>query len=180
MNNKTKLRRNSEPDYKQIRKSNKRILLVPAILLVIVAGFIFTQGGAGEKNKAYAELEGDLKILKSEVTSDVKYYPFSLDGTNMEVLALKAEDGTVRTALNTCQVCYNSGRGYYEQDPVTKELICQNCGNRFAPENVELIKGGCNPIPIMPENKTDDGTNITIAKELLKEGKFLFGNWSKS
>jgi uncharacterized membrane protein len=45
---------------------------------------------------------------------------------------------------------------------------------------VELIKGGCNPIPIMPENKTDDGTNITIAKELLKEGKFLFSNWSKS
>jgi hypothetical protein len=99
MNNKTKLRRNSQPDYKQTPKSTKRILLVPAILLVILAGFIFTQGGTEEKTKAYAALEGDLKILKSEVTSDVKYYPFSIDGTNMEVLALKAEDGTIRTAL---------------------------------------------------------------------------------
>ncbi|HHV64458.1 MAG TPA: DUF2318 domain-containing protein [Peptococcaceae bacterium] len=154
--------------------------MVPVILLVLIAGFFFTQGEGEGKNIAYAELEGDLKILKSEITSDAKFYPFSIDGTNMEVLALKAEDGTVRTALNTCQVCYNSRRGYYKQDPVTKELVCQNCGNRFAPENVELIKGGCNPIPITPEIKTDDGTTITITKELLKEGKFLFSNWSKS
>jgi len=34
----------------------------------------------------------------------------------MEVLALKAKDRTIRTALNTCQVCYASGKGYYVQE----------------------------------------------------------------
>ena len=62
-------------------------------------------------------------------------------------------------AFNTCQVCYDSGRGYYVQEGDV--LVCQNCGNRFSAEQVELIKGGCNPVPIDSENKTDDGTTIT-------------------
>ena len=35
--------------------------------------------------------------------------------TYIEVLAVKSSDGTIRTAFNTCQVCYASGRGYYIQ-----------------------------------------------------------------
>src|SRR5665647_3780741 len=57
-----------------------------------------------------------IKILKSEVSSTAKFYPYKLDGTNMEIIAVKATDGTIRTALNTCQVCYDSGRGYYKQE----------------------------------------------------------------
>ena len=45
----------------------------------------------------------------------------------MEIVAVKALDGSIRTAFNTCQVCYNSGRGYYQQEG--NELVCQNCGN---------------------------------------------------
>ena len=69
------------------------------------------------------------------------------------------------------------GRGYYEQEG--DELVCQNCGNRFRFDKVEIIKGGCNPVPIAGEYKTDDGTNITIPQAFLQENKALFGNWSK-
>ena len=53
----------------------------------------------------------------------------------MVVLAFKASDDTIRTALNTCQVCYDSGRGYYVQEG--DKLICQNCGNQFEADQVE-------------------------------------------
>lgn len=93
----------------------------------------------------------------------------------MEVVALKASDGTIKTAFNTCQVCFDSGRGYYKQEGDV--LVCQNCGNRFQADQVEQVKGGCNPVPIMKENKTDDGTNITISQDFLKQNKDLFANW---
>lgn len=119
----------------------------------------------------------DLKILKSEVTSKAKYYPYKAGTTYMEVIAVRAKDGTIRTALNTCQVCYDSGRGYYVQEG--NELVCQNCGNRFPIEKVEVVRGGCNPVPIMKPDKKDDGTNIVISGEFLTKNKFFFARWKR-
>ena len=120
---------------------------------------------------------GDLQIPKKEITSTAKFYQYKLDGVLIEVLALRAPDGTVRTALNTCQVCYSSGRGYYVQQGDV--LVCQNCRNRFKASQVELIKGGCNPVPITAELKTETADTITIGKWLFAEAKPLFVNWKK-
>ena len=95
----------------------------------------------------------------------------------MELIAVKAPDGTIRTALNTCQVCYDSGRGYYVQEG--DELVCQNCGNRFQISQVEKQKNGCNPVPILEDSKTDDGTTITVSKDFLQQSKTLFENWKR-
>lgn len=95
----------------------------------------------------------------------------------MEVMAVKASDGTIRTAFNTCQVCYSSGRGYYTQQG--DELKCENCGNRFHIDQVEQVTGGCNPVPIAEEYKTDDGEYITISQVFLEKNKGLFANWKK-
>lgn len=119
----------------------------------------------------------DLKIVKSEVTETVKFYPYKVDNVNMEVLAVKAKDGTIRTALNTCQVCYPSGRGYYVQKGDT--IVCQNCGNVFKIDQVEKMKGGCNPVPVTGEDKKDDGTNIVVSKTFMTENKELFLKWGK-
>ena len=120
---------------------------------------------------------GDLVIANNDITSTAQFYPVDVDGTKLEVLAVKAPDGTIRTAFNTCQVCYSSGRGYYKQDG--NVLVCQNCGNRFGMDQVEVLSGGCNPVPIFPENKTVDATNITISGDFLAEAKGIFANWKK-
>jgi uncharacterized membrane protein len=91
------------------------------------------------------------------------------------VIAVEAPDGTARTAFNTCQVCYDSGRGYYMQDGDAP--VCQNCGNRFSTDRVEVESGGCNPVPIFPQDKTVSDGNITISKEFLTEAKVIFSNW---
>ncbi len=120
---------------------------------------------------------GDLKISKAEITAKAKFYSFKSGKITMEVLALRAPDGTVRTAFNTCQVCYSSGRGYYVQEGDV--LVCQNCGNRFKASQVELIKGGCNPVPITKDLKTEDANSIVISKDLMEKAAFLFANWKK-
>lgn len=118
---------------------------------------------------------GDLVIPISGISKTATFYPMTVDGTKLEVLAVKASDGTIRTAFNTCQVCYDSGRGYYKQEGDV--LVCQNCGNRFPLSAVEVEKGGCNPVPIFDEDKTINTTTITIHADYLKLATQIFQNW---
>ena len=118
---------------------------------------------------------GDIVISKSEITDQAKFIPYEVGNVKMEIIAVKAPDDTIRTAFNTCQVCYDSGRGYYEQ--VGDRLVCQNCGNQFKISQIEKQKNGCNPVPILEGDKKDDGKTITISSSFLEQNKELFSNW---
>ena len=122
-----------------------------------------------------AAADGDLFIPAKNITEKAVFYPLNVDGVDMEVFAVKAPDGTIRTAFNTCQVCYDSGYGYYVQDGAV--FGCQNCGNRFRTSDIEIVKGGCNPLPITKDLKTVDEKGITISRELLIRAKPIFENW---
>ncbi len=117
----------------------------------------------------------DLTINIRELSATPKVFSAEANGTQMEILALVASDGTVRTAFNTCQVCYSSGRGYYQAEG--DELVCQNCGNRFTGDAVGVQSGGCNPVPITENNRTEQDGVITIPGSLLSEASVIFENW---
>lgn len=116
-------------------------------------------------------------IDKKKITNVATFIPYTANGTKMELIAIRASDGTIRTALNTCQVCYNSGRGYYKQEGDV--FVCQNCGNRFKADQIEKIKGGCNPVPILSSDKTDLGDTIGISKSYLESVTPYFARWKK-
>lgn len=120
---------------------------------------------------------GELVISTSQISGTAAFYPIIVDGTQMEVFAIRASDGTVRTAFNTCQMCYTSGRGYYVQEG--KYLICQNCGSHFTADQVERQTGGCNPWQISAENKTQTEDTIRIGYDFLKESSSVFTNWKQ-
>jgi uncharacterized membrane protein len=120
-------------------------------------------------------VDQDLVIQIKDLSDTVQFYPVVIDGVRMEVLAVQAPDGTYRTAFNTCQVCYASGRGYYKQSGNT--LICQNCKNTFRMAQVEISSGGCNPFPIFPKNKTVTSDRIIISKDFLRQATRLFARW---
>jgi Predicted membrane protein len=120
--------------------------------------------------------EGDLKINTAEVTETARFYPYKINNVTMEVFAVKASDGSIKTALNTCQVCYGSGRGYYKQEGDT--MVCQNCGNVFDIAYIGEGRNGCNPVPIDSEFKNEEGSTIVISKNFLEEKKDMFLNWT--
>lgn len=116
-------------------------------------------------------------IRKKDISGKATFFPYVVNGKNMEIFAVRASDGTIRTALNTCQVCYTSGRGYYVQEGAV--FVCQNCGNRFRLDQIEKVKGGCNPIPITGKDKTDLGDSIGISKQYLASVAPYFARWKK-
>lgn len=148
------------------------IIIGIAILLAVVIFVVKTGFGGGNNTTA----DKDLVINKSEITETVKFFPVKIGNKKMEILAVKASDGSIRTAFNTCQVCNGSPKAYYKQEGDV--LVCQNCGNQFSMDMIEQQRGGCNPVPILKENKTEDGSNITISKDFIQQNKGLFtDNW---
>lgn len=145
-------------------------LVVVAWLAIAAAASAVTLAGANVKGNT-------LVIPKAGIGGKAVFFAFTVDGVKMEAFAVKAGDGTIRTALNTCQVCYNSGRGWYVQEG--NEMVCQNCGNRFNIEKIERIKNGCNPIPITKDLKTETKDTITITADVLASGKQFFARWKK-
>ena len=164
------------------------ILVAVAAVVVCLAVVFVVNGGKGAKPATGGEGESEgaaqaasgeaLIIPTAEVTTDASFYSVEVDGTEMEVIAVRDSQGRIRTAFNTCQICYSSGRGYYKQ--LGDELICQNCGNRFSMDQVEVESGGCNPWPIFSENKTETEDTISISYDFLRESKEIFANWKTS
>ncbi|GHU74255.1 hypothetical protein AGMMS49992_15170 [Clostridia bacterium] len=172
-------------------------IVITAIVAIVAIAAVFTlNGGIGvgrgtastdtgitnniavtdsETASSDASQTAGLVIPINEITTTATFYPVEVGGTKLEVIAVRAPDGSVRTAFNTCQVCYDSGRGYYKQ--VGNVLVCQNCGNRFNMSQVEVVSGGCNPVPIFPENKIVTDETITISNEFLTKSAVIFANW---
>ncbi|MDR1857913.1 MAG: DUF2318 domain-containing protein [Treponema sp.] len=147
-----------------------------AAMLVLCGVSAFAQNNALNQRKPVT-VDKDLVIQIADITENALFYPMDIDGMRMEVLAVRAPDGTIRTAFNTCQVCYNSGKGYFVQTGTV--LVCQNCGNRYRMSQVERQAGGCNPVPIFPANKAVTDSTITISREYLRQARGIFSGWRR-
>lgn len=188
MNKQTVNTKAKNPENKNKSSQNHKAVitvLITAVLVitVVTAAVLFKQPDVKKTtpittSDTTLNATGDLIIPVSSISETAAFYPITVDGTKLEVIAVKAPDGSIRTAFNTCQVCYSSGRGYYKQDGDV--LVCQNCGNRFAMSDVEISKGGCNPVPIFDENKSVDDANITISGDYLREATQIFQNWKSA
>jgi len=151
-----------------------RIASFAAAFLIAFGAMLSAQNAELNQRKPVIT-DRDLVINTAEITENALFFPVDIDGVRMEVLAVKAPDGSIRTAFNTCQVCYASGRGYFVQTGTL--LVCQNCGNRYRMSQVERRAGGCNPVPIFPANKTVTSDTITISAEYLRQAKAIFERW---
>jgi uncharacterized membrane protein len=146
------------------------------LLTVVVIGSGFAQDTLNQRKPVTTDR--DLVIQIADITENTLFFPVVIDGMQMEVLAVKTPDGMIRTAFNTCQVCYASGRGYFVQQETV--LICQNCGRRYRMNQVERQAGGCNPVPIFPADKTVTASTITISREYLQKAKTIFASWRRN
>ncbi len=120
---------------------------------------------------------GDVVIQVADITEKATFLSYDEGGTAMGLLVVKASDGTIRTALDTCQICNGSPYAYFTQQD--DKFQCQNCGNIYSVDMIEQERGGCNPVPIMTDEKTVTETEIIIPSQLFEDNAERFENWKK-
>ena len=81
---------------------------------------------------------------------------------------MKSSDGVVRAAADACTVCYRERKGYRQ---VGDAMVCNNCGKSFPSVDINVVTGGCNPIPL---NRTVDGDRIVVRAADLEQAAEFF------
>ena len=157
-----------------MKKQKISILPILAAAVAIVAVSVTLMPKTTKESISLAE-NGDVILRAEDIGTEASYFDYDANGTTVQLFAVRASDGTVRLALNTCQVCNGSPYAYFIQDG--DWFICQNCMNRFASTDVGILSGGCNPLPITDQVYTKQDGMITIPASFLDENAPLFQNW---
>ena len=132
------------------------------------------KGGSASGSADVTLMDGNLQVAVDSLGDQVAFIDYDSNGTAMQVMLYKGEDGMIHGALNTCQVCAGSPYAYFEQEG--SDVVCQNCGNHFSVDAIGDAHGGCNPVPL---ELSDDGKNVVIDTAVLDEQAGAFTNWKK-
>ncbi len=139
------------------------------IICSVLIALVFLSSSAAlsffDKVKAVAPQGGILKIPVSDI-SDGKAHFFKVradDKTLVTFFVLKSSDGAIRAAVDACHVCYRSGKGYVQKG---SDMVCENCGQRFAGNRIGVVSGGCNPAPLA--SRIQEGQVVIEMKDINK------------
>jgi uncharacterized membrane protein len=151
---------------------DKKIIIGIGILVVIVVIFFLFRGGSTTGNVISGTDDANVvKIPLSEVSEKAVWYTYNSGGVKIKYFAVKAKDGSVKTAFDACDVCYRSKRGYRQQGD---DMICNNCGNYYPISGLgtkNLKGGGCWP-GYLPSSV--EGDYLVMKKTDLEAGKYRF------
>ncbi len=131
--------------------TTRKNLAITTILLLCLAlvlnGCSSATSSPGKSGGLVTPTNGKIEIPVADI-NDGKAHHFQVksdDGTMVTFFVLKSADGVLRAAIDACDVCYRSGLGYYQEGD---NMVCKNCGQKFASNKINEIKGGCNPAPL--------------------------------
>jgi copper ion binding protein len=114
---------------------------------------------------------GEIRIPLSDITGTAQWYTYESGGVVIQFFVVKAEDGSVKTAFDACDICYRSKKGY-SQDNLF--MVCNNCGLTYAITSLGTMNknpGGCWPA-YLPH--FSEGEDVIIKKEDLEKGRWMF------
>jgi uncharacterized membrane protein len=164
---------------KEKRKREDMMVLgfVVIAIIGIIAGYFYLSSMANN------DIEGPAPAIKVQSAPDkdevripindvndgkAHYYSSEVNGVDVRYFVLKSSDGVYRAAFDACDVCYDAKRGYRQEGD---DMVCNNCGQRFASVRINVEKGGCNPAPL---DRAVDGNELVIKNKDIETGRFYF------
>lgn len=140
--------------------------LMAALLMSTVSGHAFSLGKYEKVKVNNATIS--LPVAKL-ADGKARFYRFEDGGKEIAFFAIKAADGSIKTAFDACDACYKSKKGYEQQGD---KMNCNNCNQKFAVNRLgPNASGGCNP-GYLPHQQ--NGGMVTIKASDLKEGARYF------
>jgi uncharacterized membrane protein len=162
---------------KAVVLEKKKRKIVPAIivaaLVAAIAGTFLYLDNSGSSTVA-------IPTPSEETTTQITYpvgmfsdgraihFVYREGSIDIRYFILQSADGTIRAAFDACDVCWPSGKGYYQDGDY---MVCSNCGQRFASVLINEVKGGCNPEPLARKKSEN---NLIIRVEDILKGKKYF------
>lgn len=148
-------------------KLNSKLFTITALCFMVLAGSN-AYALFGGKFKTMKPKDGNIYIPLKDV-SDGKAHYFKTkadDGQVVDYFLVQSADGVIRAAVDSCDVCYRSGKGYIQEGDV---MVCTNCGRRFATDRINVVKGGCNPAPL---KRVVEGNHLVISMSEINENSW--------
>lgn len=164
------------------KNSGSKVLAMGLVLAgIVLAGGMawWSMGGGGSQPAAMAPATEQAAVQAGEkvvalpvkmfADGKARHFEHKLpDGITVRYFVVKSSDGIIRAAYDACDVCWPSGKGYYQEGDV---MVCANCGRRFPSVSVNEVKGGCNPAPLRREVK---GEQVIIRLADIAQGRQYF------
>jgi len=141
-------------------------VVVVALLIGAVTVFAFSLG----KYETVKASNGTITVPVAKLADGkARFYKFEDSGKEITFLAVKAADGSYKTAFDACDSCYRSKKGY---EQLGDKLNCKNCNQKFAINRLgPNATGGCNP-GYLPHQM--NGNTLSIKADDLKGGARYF------
>lgn len=147
------------------------IVVAGAILLTALVVVATTRGpGAGAAVPAGVSAGADVRLDAAQFDDGQAHFFTYANAANQQLrfFVLKSSDGVIRAAFDTCDVCYRKRKGYRQAGDT---MVCNNCGQVFRSVDINVLHGGCNPVPL---DRTVQGGQVVLTAAALQAGAFYF------
>jgi len=161
--------------FNQQPASGKSLLIavVVAIVGVVAAGgwFIFNHTTAGAPELVSAGQDGKIRFAAADFNDgEARFYRFDGQTGPVDFFVVRSMDGIIRSAFDTCDVCFKSRKGYRQEG---NDMVCNNCDQHFRTDMINVVKGGCNPAPLQRQLV---GETLVISTSDIEKGAWYFNS----
>src|ERR1035437_9406213 len=153
-----------------VTKRMKQVVLAGIVTVALLVGAVSVFAFSFGKYEKVKENNGTITLPVAKLADGkARFYKFDDGGKEIAFFAVKASDGSVRTAFDACDSCYRSKKGYEQQGD---KMNCKNCNQKFAINRLgPNANGGCKP-GYLPHQL--NGPTISISVNDLKGGARYF------
>jgi uncharacterized membrane protein len=164
----------SDPNYTESNRIYKKALTIgPVLILAMVLFFalltIDQSTTFGKETLSGSDTQAITYPVSQFADGKAKFFQYkTTGGKTIRYFIVKSSDGIIRAAFDACDVCWPSGKGYYQDGDV---MVCRNCGRKFPTPQVNVVTGGCNPSAL---NRQINKTQVTLQVKDIVAGLHYF------
>ena len=156
------------------QKGSGRKLLIPVLALLAIAvaaaiAWTLVQPLSAGATVVEARADGTIRFSNADFADGkARFYRYQGPSETIDFFLVKSRDGVIRAAFDSCDVCYKEGKGYRQEG---HDMVCNNCDQHFRADLVNVVKGGCNPAPLLRQQQ---GSEVVITVADLQQGARYF------